>query len=123
MLHTAEIRYYIGKLPDQQFVKTYGDEENPKPWYTAAEALGEIGKPAIPALIDRLETPDPYELMLALYALMLASQDPELMAETGSDYLVLGSVLTPDSNEENRRLALEWWARYPHLFEKASVMP
>jgi len=110
------IDYYISKLPDRQFVKTYGDGENPKPWYTAAEELGQIGKPAIPALIERLETPDPYELKLALYALMLASQDPELLAETGDNYLELGSVLTEDTNEENKRRALEWWDLYQHLF-------
>lgn len=111
-----KIRYYIDKLPDRDYVETYGDAENPRPWYTAAEALGQIGKPAIPALIERLDTQDPYELKLALYALMLASQDAELMTETKSDYLQLGTVLTEDTNTENRRLALEWWERYQHLW-------
>lgn len=111
-----KIRYYIDKLPDRDYVDTYGDEENPRPWYTAAEALGQIGKPAIPTLIKRLDTQDPYELKLALYALMLASQDAELMTETKSDYLQLSTVLTEDTNTENRRLALEWWERYQHLW-------
>lgn len=110
------VRYYIGKLPDRSYVETYGGEEHPRPWYTAAEALGEIGKPAVPALIERLDTADPYELMLALYALMLASQDAELLRETGGDYLRLDTVLTQDTNEENRRRALDWWQRYRHLW-------
>lgn len=110
------IPYYIARLPDRDYVETYGGEEHPRPWYSAAEALGEIGKPAVPALVERLDTPDPYELMLALYALMLASQDPALMAETGGDYLRLGSVLTQDTNGENRRRALAWWQRYRHLW-------
>lgn len=110
------VAYHISKLPDRDFVETYGDADNPRPWYTAAEALGEIGKPAIPALIARLDTPDPYELKLALYALMLASQDPTLKAETGGDYMRLGTVLTEESNAENRRLALEWWERHRGLW-------
>lgn len=112
----ATIEHYLSKLPDRDYVKTYGGPEHPRTWYTAAEALGEIGKPAVPALIERLDSPDPYELMLALYALMLASQDPALMAETEGDYLRLGTVLTPDTNEENRRLALDWWRRHQHLW-------
>lgn len=111
------ICYYINKLPDRDYVQTYGDAENPRPWYTAAEALGEIGKPAIPALIERLDSQDPYELKLALYALMLASQDPALQAETDGDYLQLGTVLTEDGNTKNRQLALEWWERYQHLWQ------
>ena len=110
------IRYYIGKLPDRDYVRTYGDTDHPKPWYTAAEALGEIGKPAIPALMERLDTLDPHELMLALYALMLASQDPALQKETGGDYLRLDTVLTPDTNQKNRQKALDWWQRYRDLW-------
>lgn len=113
--HTR-IQYYIDRLPDRDYVETYGGPENPRPWYTAAEALGEIGKPAIPALISRLETSDSHELMLALYALMLASQDPVLQTETGGDYLRLSTVLTPGTNAENRQRALEWWQRYQHLW-------
>nr|WP_205600864.1 hypothetical protein [Halomonas socia] len=112
----AAIDCYIGKLPDRGYVETYGDADNPRPWYTAAEALGEIGKPAIPALVARLDSEDDYELMLALYAMMLASQDPALQAETGGDYLRLGTVLSEDTNIENRRLALAWWQRYQHLW-------
>lgn len=111
-----EIRFHIDKLPDRTHVRTYGDADNPRPWYIAAEALGQIGKPAIPALVQRLDTPDPYELKLVLYALMLASQDPVLQAETGGDHLRLGTVLTEDGNAENRRLAREWWQRHRHLW-------
>lgn len=110
------IRYYIGKLSDRRYVEIYGDADNPRPWYTAAEALGDIGAPAVPALIERLATPEPYELKLVLYALMLASQDPDLLARTAGKYLQLGTVLTEDGNQDNRQLALEWWQRYKHLW-------
>ena len=104
-----EIRYYISRLPDPGFVDTYGGEEHPRPWYIAAERLGQIGEPAIPLLASRLDTSDDYELMLVLYALMLASQDPALMATTGGDYVELGAVLDPRHNAENRASALAWW--------------
>jgi len=114
------VDYYISKLADRSFVKTYGGIEHPRTWYTAAEALGEIGSPAIPALVERLSTSDQYELMLALYALMLASQDPALQVQTGGDYLRLDTVLIKDTNEENRRRALDWWQRYRHLWPGTS---
>ncbi len=113
----AAVAYYIAKLPDRDYVETYGDADNPRPWYTAAEALGEIGKPAIPALVARLDSDDDYELMLALYAMMLASQDPTLQAETGGDFLRLSTVLSEETNPANRRLALMWWQRYRHLWQ------
>lgn len=107
-----EVRYYISRLPDRSFVDTYGGEEHPRPWYIAAERLGQIGEPAIPPLVSRLDTQDEYELMLVLYALMLASQDPALMDATGGDYVELGTVLDPRYNAENRARALAWWQRH-----------
>ena len=107
-----EVNYYISRLPDRGFVDTYGGEEHPRPWYISAERLGQIGEPAIPVLASRLDTQDEYELMLVLYALMLASQDPALMAATGGDYVELGTVLDPRHNAENRARALAWWERH-----------
>lgn len=79
-----------------------------------------IGKPAIPTLIESLNTPYLYELKLVLYALMLTSQDPALQAETCGNYLRLSTVLTEEANEGNRRLALNWWQRYRHLRPQGS---
>ena len=110
----AEVDYYIDRLPDRTYVDTYGGEEHPRPWFTAAEALGAMGIIAIPALIERLDTSDAYELKLALYALMLASQDPALLAETDGDYLRLTTVLTQATNDENLRRARAWVQRYHH---------
>lgn len=111
------IVHYIRKLPDRDYVQTYGGKEHPRIWYSAAEALGALGKPAVPALVERLDTADPYELKLVVYALMLASQDPLVTAETGGEYLSLDSVLTVETNAENRRRAQVWWQRYRHLWQ------
>lgn len=114
-LDNEEISFYIEKLPDRDFVDIYGDEENPKIWYTAAEKLGQMGANAIPALVQRLHTEDDYELMLVVYALMLASQDARVMDATQGDYLRLGVVLTPNTNPQNRQRTLDWCQRYPQV--------
>jgi len=114
-LDNEEISFYIEKLPDRDFVDVYGDDENPKTWYTAAEELGQMGADAIPALVQRLHTEDEYELMLVVYALMLASQDARVMDATQDDYLQLDVVLTPDTNSQNRQRVLDWCQRYPHV--------
>jgi hypothetical protein len=112
----STVAYYIARLSDRDYVDVYGGE-NPRPWYIAAERLGQIGAPAIPSLVAQLSSDDEYELMLALYALMLASQDPGVLAATGGRYVALGTVLTPQTNAENRTIALEWWAEHRHLWE------
>jgi len=114
-LDNEEISFYIEKLPERDFVDVYGDDENPKTWYTAAEELGQMGADAITALVQRLHTEDEYELMLVVYALMLASQDARVMDTTQDDYLQLDVVLTPDTNPQNRQRALDWCQRYPQV--------
>ncbi|RUO28801.1 hypothetical protein CWE12_10840 [Aliidiomarina sedimenti] len=112
------LSYNLRRLADRDFVDSYGDGENEKIWYTAAENLGEIGKQAIPPLIERLDSPDEYEVMLALYALQLASQDEALAEDIGDNYLRLPSVLNPRANPQNRAIALSWWQQYEHLWSQ-----
>lgn len=107
-----EVHYYISRLADRRFIDVYGGEEHPRVWYIAAEQLGQIGEPAIPVLFALLDTRDEYELMLALYALQLATQDPQLMSQTGGDYVRLTETLDEKANAENRNIALEWWERH-----------
>lgn len=57
--------------------------------------------------------------MLVVYALMLASQDPELLATTNGNYLRLDTVLIDDTNHENRRRARDWWQRHLHLWSES----
>lgn len=104
-----EASYYVSRLSDRRFVSTYGGRDNPRTWYIAAERLGQIGLPAVPLLFARLDTHDEYELMLVLYALQLATQDPLLMANTGGSYVQLPTVLSPASNAENVVIARQWW--------------
>ncbi len=113
---TKNINFYISKLKDKSYVGTYGGEHRYE-WFTAAEELGMIGLPAIPALIENLKTTDPYELMLSLYALMLASQDKQLMSKTGGEYINLETVLEEKANTKNKQIALKWWDKYQHIWK------
>ncbi|PMR75352.1 hypothetical protein [Billgrantia endophytica] len=111
---TAEdqAHYYASRLADRRFVDTYGAAEHPRVWYTAAEQLGQLGEPAIPLLFGLIDTTSSHELMLVLYALQLASQDPAVLAQTGGEYIQLGTVLSEETNRENRSIALTWWERH-----------
>tara|TARA_R110001606_G_scaffold317229_1_gene464009 strand:- start:2104 stop:2604 length:501 start_codon:yes stop_codon:yes gene_type:complete len=107
-----EASYYVSRLADRRFVTSYGDRDNRRPWYIAAEKLGEIGLPAVPLLFSRLDTNDAYEQMLVLYALQLATQDPQLMIRTRGEYVQLGVVLDPAYNAENAATAQQWWQQH-----------
>lgn len=111
-----QILYYMSKLKDKSFVSTYGDKDEPSIWYTAAEELGMIGKAAIPYLINNLNTDDSYEKGLTLYALLLASQDTELMKLTSNEYIDAGLTFSQQEQEEYTRNALAWWEKYKSLF-------
>lgn len=107
-----EASYYVSRLSDRRFVSSYGDHNNSRTWYIAAERLGQIGLPAVPLLFARLDTRDDYELMLVLYALQLATQDPLLMSRTRNDYIQLSAALDPSANAENARIAQQWWQQH-----------
>lgn len=112
-----DLHYNLSKLDDPEFTQVYGDGENPKIWYTAAENLGHIGKPAIPYLIEKLDSTNDHEVMLALYALQLASQDPQVQQHTDGNYVSLPSALNPRANRHNKAIALSWWHDYKHLWD------
>ncbi|WP_404474169.1 hypothetical protein [Vreelandella venusta] len=112
-----EAAYYVSRLADRRFVSSYGDGDNPKTWYIAAERLGEIGLPAVPLLFAQLATQNAYEQMLVLYALQLATQDPRLMARTRGDYIQLVTALNPAGNAENTRIAQQWRQRHSTLLD------
>ncbi len=108
------ISYYIDKLSDSSYTTTYNSDYT---WYTAAEALGEIGKPAIPALIQRLNTTtNSYETSLIFYSLLLASQAENVKVFAGDDYIQTYLDLDNASHNSQKQIALEWWNKYKSYF-------
>lgn len=110
---SARVKHYLAKLKDRSCVRSYGHGYT---WHIAAEDLGQLGEPALPGLVEKLGTKDAYELKVALYALMLASQARSVQEKTNGDYLRLRVALSEDHNAENKAMALAWWDRYGALF-------
>jgi len=111
-----KVAFYLEKLKDKSFTDTYGDGEEPKVWYTAAEELGMLGKKSIPGLIEKLDTDDDYERALALYALLLASQDEEVKAFTDGEYIDVTLDFNPETHPEMIDKAMAWWNKYKDNF-------
>ncbi|QEH67399.1 HEAT repeat domain-containing protein [Cellulosilyticum sp. WCF-2] len=110
---TMLVSYYMDKLSDPTYVTTYNTDYT---WYTAAEALGELGKPSIPALIKRLDTTNPYERSLVFYALLLASQAENVKVFTGNDYIHTHLDFNTNTHNAQKMIALEWWEKYKSYF-------
>lgn len=102
------VAYYVSRLGDAAFTTRYGEGQT---WYVAPEALGAIGRGAIPALIDALGGTDPYARTQALYALRLAAQHPSVIALTGGEYPEGNGEAFP-APERHAALIAEWEAWY-----------
>lgn len=107
------IDYYIDKLSDPTYTCIYDDESI---YYTAAENLGQIGKPAIPKLISNLDTSNDYERALTLYALLLASQDDSVKVFAGNDYIQVNLDFNATNHPQEVEIARSWWNKYKTYF-------
>ncbi len=112
-LQSFLISYYIDQLDDPTYVSI---TPNGYTWYIAAESLGEIGKPAIKPLIERIDTTNDYERAQILYALLLASQADNVKTFAGNDYIHTYLDLNPTSHPQQVKIALAWWKKYQSFF-------
>lgn len=113
VLENSLVDYYIDHLKDRNYYSTYNENYI---YYTAAENLGLIGKPAIPKLIEKLSTTDDYERTLTLYALLLASQADNVKIFAGDDYIQTALDFDSNTHPEQVKLALNWWEKYKGYF-------
>ena len=108
-----KIEFYLDKLKDRKYTSTYNEGYI---WYTAAEELGKIGKPAIPGLIEKLQTQDDYERALALYGLLLATQDDNVKSFTSGEYINVNLDFNKETHPEMVKTAMAWWDKYKDNF-------
>lgn len=108
-----KVEFYLGKLKDKSFTGTYGEGYT---WFTAAEELGMIGKPAIPGLIEKLETEDDYERALALYALLLTTQHDNVNTFTNGEHIDVNLDFDSNNHPEMVDKAKAWWDKYKQNF-------
>lgn len=112
-VETFLVDYYIDKLKDPTYVSIYNHDYI---YYTAAENLGQIGKSAIPKLINQLDTPDDYERALVLYSLLLASQDDSVKTFAKNDYMDLSLDFDARNHPADVEIAKKWWNKYKSHF-------
>ena len=112
-LQNLLVDYYINKLNDPTYVATYSEDTT---YYIAAESLGQLGKVAIPSLIERLDTTDDYERALALYSLLLASQSESVQAFCGNDYIHTSLDFDARNHPKQIEAVKAWWEKYESHF-------
>ena len=112
-LETLLVDYYMNQLKDSTYTSTYNEEYT---YYIAAENLGQIGKPAIPKLIEKLSTEDDYERALALYALLLASQADNVKVFADNDYIHTSLDFDSRNHPDQVKIAMAWWEKYSGYF-------
>jgi len=107
------VDYYIDQLKDPTYTSIYNEDYT---YYIAAESLGQIGKPAIPKLIEKLSTEDDYERTLVLYALLLASQADNVKAFAGNDYIQTSLDFDSRNHAKLVEHVSDWWEKYSGYF-------
>ena len=112
-LETILADYYIDHLKDSTYTSIYNEDYT---YYIAAENLGQIGKPAIPKLIEKLSTEDDYERSLVLYSLLLASQADNVKVFAGNDYILTSLDFDSRNHPELVKIARAWWEKYSGYF-------
>lgn len=113
ILEQNEVELLISKLKDKTYISTYNEGYT---WYTAAEALGTVGKSAIPGLIKKIDTKDSYERSLVFYALMLASQADNVKEFADSDYIHISDAFDVKKHDQAKQEVLRWWEKYKDKF-------
>lgn len=107
------VTFFIRKLGDSTFVSHYGDYDQPKTWYIAAEGLGMIGLPAIGPLIRHLDSASGFDLSQTLYALQLASQHRSAREITG------GQMPATDQSSGTPEAAVQAWKEWARRYNLA----
>jgi hypothetical protein len=105
------LAFFMAKLPDTSFYHLSGDE---LVMWDASERLGRLGPGIVPALIARIDDPDPFVRERVEEALSSATQDERILARTDGQYLRFYD--NPASPDEVVRA---WWAKFGRFWASA----
>ena len=105
--------FLLDKLKDPDYTDISDDGLT---WYTAAEQLGNIGKPAIPYLIEKLDTSDDTERTQVLLALAIASQNENVKVFTDGEY-VDAEIWLVSEHPASVQTWKDWYEKYKENFE------
>ncbi|MCC6349547.1 MAG: hypothetical protein IT347_08150 [Candidatus Eisenbacteria bacterium] len=104
--------YYMAHLADTSFYSIGGCSDVEIVVWSASEKLGQMGPGVVPALIRRVDDPDPFVRERVQDALSLVTQDERILARTRGEYLKYY-----DQPERDPRDIIEaWWRKFAHFW-------
>jgi hypothetical protein len=101
------LAYFMAKLPDTSFYSIGGCSEVEIVMWDAAERLGRLGPGVVPALIARIDDPDPFVRERVEEALSSSTQDERILARTDGEYLRFYDNPAPPDE-----VVRAWWAKF-----------
>ena len=111
------LAYFMAKLPDTSFHSIGGCSEVEIVMWDAAERLATMGPGVVPALIARIDDPDPFVRERIEEALSAATQDERILARTDGEYLSFYNNPSPPPE-----VVTKWWARFRHFWALADTV-
>jgi hypothetical protein len=111
------LSYFVAKLRDTSYYSIGGCSDVETIQWDASERLGAMGPGVVPALVDRIDDPNPFVRERVQDALLFATQDERIMARTGNDYLRFYDQPDTPPAEITRK----WWSKYRHFWASADT--
>ena len=122
---SERLKFYLERLGNPDYIIP-GEPDGRHTWYIAAEAIGVVGSPAIPPLIEILRSSENlFERTQVLYALLLASQAPEIEKRLGPKPYPEGAANfgfpLERKNQKIREAWLSWWNHNEKAIREAAA--
>lgn len=111
------LSFYVAKLRDTSYYSIGGCSDVEIVVWEASERLGAMGPGVVPALVDRMGDPDAFVRERVQDALLLATQNEQVLARIGDDYLKFYDQPDTPPTEVVRK----WWAKYRHFWVPADT--
>ena len=109
------LSYFVTRLADTSFYSIGGCSEVEIVVWNASERLGQLGPGVVPALVERIDDPNPFVRERVEEALLLATQDERILARTNGDYL----KFYDQPQRSSRDIVEAWWSQFGHFWVPA----
>ena len=109
------LSFYVARLADTSFYSIGGCSEVEITNWTAPQRLAQLGPGVVPALVGRIDDPNPFVRERVQEALLLATQDEQILARTAGDYL----KFYDKPGVPARDVVGTWWTKFGHFWTPA----
>jgi len=110
------LAYYLGELADTSLYSIGGCSDVELINWTAPAKLAELGPGVVPALMARVDDPDPFVSERAQEALSYVTQDERILARTGGEYIKFYDQPGVPAHDVVRA----WWGKYARFWTPAA---